>query len=71
VSCWGRSAEKEENEKGNIFYIRNTFDQEWWLTPIIPAPRRLRQEASLGYIERPCLKIKTCLQKFTCIKIWP
>jgi hypothetical protein len=33
----------------------------WWCTPVIPAFRNLRQEdckfkASLGYIERPCLK---------------
>jgi hypothetical protein len=35
--------------------------QAWWRTPVIPAPRRLRQEnqefhASLGYFARACLK---------------
>jgi hypothetical protein len=41
---------------------RNYFSsQEWWLTPIIPVLRRLRQEdcdfePSLGYIARPYFK---------------
>jgi hypothetical protein len=35
----------------------------WWYIPVIPAPRRLRQEdckfkVSLGYIVRPSLKKK-------------
>jgi hypothetical protein len=29
--------------------------------PVIPAIRRLREEATLGYILRSCLKKKPCL----------
>jgi hypothetical protein len=40
-----------------------SVSQVWWLTPVIPALRGLRQEnqefeASLGYIARCCLKRK-------------
>jgi hypothetical protein len=51
LQAWGRRGE------------RITQSQAQWLTPEIPALRKLRKEghkvkASLGYILRPCLKNK-------------
>jgi hypothetical protein len=42
---------------------KESFNQVWWSTPVIPALRRLRQnyyklQANLGYIVRICLKTK-------------
>jgi hypothetical protein len=47
--------------RGLKVLLKNIPLARWWCTLVIPALRRLRQEAcefevSLGYIARPCLK---------------
>jgi hypothetical protein len=54
----------QSSVKQSILYRRDSLNQAWGCTPIIPAFGRPRQKghefkASLGYVESPCLKTTT------------